>query len=73
MAGQNEAADTDKHEQSRDGHAVFVGAESLTARGMFVHQPFGNEDSIVVSLTKDEGGENDIDNIKLDAAYLHHA
>ena len=52
-------------------HGVLERAQDLLSRRVFVHQPLGDEDGIVVSLTEDEGREDDIDNVELQAEQAH--
>ena len=38
---------------------------------MFVDQPFGNEDCVVVALSENEGCQDDVHQIELDVRQLH--
>ena len=73
MFGEDERADADEHEDAREDDAVAVVLQHPLAIGVFVEQPFRDEDGIVVALAEDEGGQDDVDNIKFDAAQVHDA
>ena len=49
----------------KDDDRLLIGGQKLAPIGIFVAHALGDEYGIVVALPKDEGGENDIDNIKL--------
>ena len=65
MFGQDERTYTDEHNQCRDDNRLLIGGQKLAPISIFVTHALGDEYGIVVALPKDESGENDIDNIKL--------
>ena len=65
MFGQDKRTYTDEHDQRRNDDGLLIGGQKLAPIGIFVAHALGDENGIVVALSKDESGENDIDNIKL--------
>ena len=50
---------------------MFVGCKNRLTGIMLIYTAFGHKDGIVISLTKDERGKDDIHDIELDAEYSH--
>ena len=73
MARKDQGADADKHDESRDDDALLVGREHAAAVGIFILAAFGDEDGVVVALTEDEGGQDDVDHIELYVQKRHEA
>ena len=73
MTGEDEGANADEHDKGGDDDAVLVGSKHLAAIGILVLATFGDEDGVVVALSEDEGGENDVYHIELDAQQGHNA
>ena len=71
MLGYDQGAHADKHDQGRDDDAVLIGRQQFLAVGIFINQAIGDEDGIVVALTKDKGCQDHIDNIELHAEEHH--
>ena len=64
---------TDKHDESRNDNAILIRTKQLTAIGIFVLTTLGHKNCIVISLSKDKGCQNDIDNVKLNTKNRHNA
>ena len=73
MPGKDQRSDADEHDQGREGNGTLVGGQHLTAMPALVEAALGHEDGVVVALTKDEGGQDDVDQIELDAQQGHDA
>ena len=73
MFGENQRADTDKHQQGGNDNAAPVGTQPFFAVGIFVHQPLGNENGIIVPLTEYEGSQNNIDNVEFHRKNVHQS
>ena len=71
MLGYDQGAHADKHDQGRDDDAVLIGRQQFLAVGIFINQAIGDEDGIVVALTKDKSSQDDVDNVELHAQQLH--
>ena len=67
MAGENECADANEHDECRQDYAAFVGGEEWLPMHIFRDTALGHKDGIVVALSEDEGRKDDVDNVKLDA------
>ena len=72
MFGKDECADADEHYQSREDDAAFVGSKNRFLVNIFRDASLGYEDGVVVALTKDEGRQDDIDDVELDAEKRHY-
>ena len=73
MLGQYECADADEHQRGRKHHTTAIAAQPTAACGIFIDQSFGYKDGVVVTLSEDKGGQDDIDDIELDAQQLHQS
>ena len=71
MLRHRESADADEHNEGRQHHGILERAQDLLPRRILVHQPFRDEDGIVVPLAENEGREDDIDDVELDAEQAH--
>ena len=71
MTSHNERADADEHDECRKDDGPLVGGQHRLMVSRLIDRPFGHEDGIIVALSENERGENDIDDIKLDAAESH--
>ena len=71
MAGQNQRTDADKHDDSREDDAAAVALQTAAACGVLIDQSLGDKDGIVIALTEDEGSQDDVDDVELDAQQLH--
>ena len=71
MLRHDEGADADEHDEGGQDHGVLERPQDLLSRRVFVHQSLGDEDGIVVPLTENEGREDDIDNVELQAEQAH--
>ena len=73
MTARDECADADEHDEGREDDASFVGGEDRLSVHIFRDAAFGDEDGVVVALAEDEGGQNDVDDVELDAEQRHDA
>ena len=73
MLGEDECADADEHYQGREDDAPFVGSKDGAFVNIFRDAALRHEDGVVVALTEDEGGEDDVDDVELDAQQRHDA
>ena len=71
MLGKNKCAYADEHQDCRQYDASPIAGQSAAASGIFVDQALGDEDGIVVALTKDKSSQDDVDNVELHAQQLH--
>lgn len=71
MTGCDERADTNEHDECRQDDRPSVGGQHRPAMGVLIDGALSHEDRIVVTLTKDERAQNDIDDIELDAQQGH--
>ena len=69
----DQRADADKHDQGREDDAVLIGGEHLPTVGIFVTGSLGHEDGIVITLSEDESGQDDVYDIKLDTQKSHQS
>ena len=73
MLGNNQRTDADKHNQCRDDDAVLERWQQLLLIGIFVDETVGDEDGVVVALSEDKGGQNDVDDVELHVEQTHDA
>ena len=71
VACEDHDAHADKHDGGREGDAVFVGGQRSASVGVFVNQPLGHEDGVVVALAEDERGQDDVDDVELHVEDAH--
>ena len=71
MLCEDENADADEHDGRRKDNRLTVLREHFFAGAVLVHKTFDNENRIVVTLTEDKRGEDDIDDIELNTKQLH--
>lgn len=71
MNGEDQDTDADEHDQrGEDDRLTELRQDRLTCPA-FVEQTFHHEDSVVVTLTEDEGRQDDIDDIELQSEEAH--
>ena len=73
MLGDNQRAHADKHDEGGDDDAVLKRGQQLLLIGKLVDQAVGDKDRVVVALSEDEGGQDDVDDIELHAQHAHDA
>ena len=73
MLGDDERTNADKHDKSREYDAFLIGDEYSSPIAIILDQAFGDEDCIVVALSKDEGGKDDIDDIETYSPQIHQS
>ena len=73
VLGHDKGAYANEHDQGGEYDALLVGSQKRLAVGELVTAPFGDEDGVVVALSEDECGEDDVYDIELHAAQTHHA
>ena len=73
VLGKDECTDADEHDDSRDDDAVLIGSEHLAPVSIFILASLCHKDGVVVALSEDEGGENDVHHIELNIQQCHHA
>ena len=71
MTGYDEGANTNEHDKRREDDGPAIGGQHGTMVLVLIKGTFGHEDGIVVALAEDEGAQDDIDDIKLDAQQCH--
>ena len=71
MPADNQRAYADEHDNGGQDHAAPAGLQAAPARSVLGHQALGDENGIVISLAEDESGQNDIDDVELEAQQLH--
>ena len=71
MTGYDEGANTNEHDKRREDDGPAIGGQHGTMVLVLIKGTFGHEDGIVVALAEDEGAQDDIDDIKLDAQQGH--
>ena len=73
MLGKSQHPNAYEHDERAKHHGIAVGMQNLLAGLILVLQPFGNEDAVIVSHTEDEGSQNNIDNVELQAREAHNS
>ena len=71
MTGNDEGADANEHDERREEDRPSIGGEHGAMVLVFVKRALRHEDGIVVALTKDEGAQDDVDDIELNAQQRH--
>ena len=71
--GQNQCANANKHDKGAERDGVLVGVQDFFARSALIQKAFRDKNAVVVPHPEDEGGKDDIDDIKLQAAEAHDA
>ena len=72
MTGNDEGADANEHDERREEDRPSIGGEHGTMVLVFVKRALRHEDGIVVTLTKDEGAQDVVDDIELNAQQRHN-
>ena len=62
---------TNEHDECRQDDRPSVGGQHGPTMGVLIDGALSHEDRIVVTLTKDERAQNDINDIELDAQQRH--
>jgi hypothetical protein len=73
MFGNYQRPDADKHYQCREDDAVLIGCQHRFTIGIFMGTSFCHKDGIIITLTKDEGGKDDIHYIEFYAKENHES
>ena len=73
MLREDQDADAHQHDEGRQHHTALVGLHHPTAVGVLVHQSLGDEDGVVVALSEDKCGQDDVDDVELQAEQVHAA
>ena len=73
MLGKDECADADEHDEGREYDAVLVGSKNGFLVYVLADASLGHEDCIVIALTKNESGKDDVDDIEFNAEQGHDA
>ena len=71
MTGNDEGADANEHDERREEDRPAIGGEHGTMVLVLIDRTLRHEDGIVVTLTKDEGAQDDVDDIELNAQQRH--
>ena len=71
MLGKSQNANADEHDNGAEHHGIAVGMENLLPRLKLIFQPLGNENAVIISHSKDEGGQDNIHDIELQARQAH--
>ena len=71
MTGNDEGADANEHDERREHDRPAIRGEHGTMVFVLIDRTLCHEDGIIVALTKDEGAQNDVDNIELNAQQRH--
>ena len=71
MTGYDEGTDTNEHDERREDDRTTIGGEHGTMVLVLIDRALGHEDGIVVTLTEDEGAQDDVDDVELDAQQGH--
>ena len=73
MTGYDEGADANEHDERREHDRPSIGGEHGTMVFVLIERALCHEDGIVVALAKDEGAQDDVDDIELNAQQRHDA
>ncbi len=73
MPRDDERAYAHEHYHRRESDAAAVGVEDFPPRGILGHESFGDEYRVVVSLSEDECGEDDVDDVEFYREYAHES
>ena len=73
MLGNNKSSYAYEHDNGRKQNAMLIGCKDRLARLMLIDTALGHKDGIVISLTEDKRGKDDINDIELDAEYSHES
>ena len=71
MTGNDEGADANEHDERREHDRPAIGGKHRTMVLVLIDRTFCHKDGIVVALTKDEGAQDDVDDIELNAQQRH--
>ena len=71
MTGNDEGADANEHNECREYDRPAIGGKHGTMVLVLIDRTLCHEDGIVVALTKDEGAQDDVDDIELNAQQRH--
>lgn len=71
MLGEDEHADCQKHDESREGDGLRILMQHLPAGSLLIEVSLEHEDRIVIPLTEDEGSEDDVDDIEVQVKDHH--
>ena len=66
MLGEDERTNANEHDESREDDALLVAGEHRTSVGILILAALGHKDGVVVALSKDERGKDDVHHIKVD-------
>ena len=71
MLRHNERSHTNKHDQSRDDNTVLIRRQQFLFICKLIDESVSNKYGVIVALSKDKRGENDIDDIELHIEEIH--
>ena len=71
MTGYDQRTNTNEHDTGRQEDGPAIGGQHGSMVLVLIKSALGHKDGIVVALAKDEGAQDDIDDIKLDAQQGH--
>ena len=71
MTGNDEGADDNEHNECREYDRPAIGGKHGTMVLVLIDRTFCHKDGIVVALTKDEGAQDNVDDIELNAQQRH--
>ena len=69
----DKSAYSDEHNERRLKDTALIGGQNRFATGIFVLAAFGYEYRVVVALSENESGENDVDYIEFYAENRHYS
>ena len=71
MTGNDEGTDANEHDECREHDRPAIGGKHGTMVLVLIDRTLCHEDGIVVALTKDEGAQDNVDDIELNAQQRH--
>ena len=73
MLSNYERANAYEHDKGRDDDAVLERRQEFLLVGILVEESVGDEYCIVIALTEDKGGKDDINDVELHAEEIHQS
>ena len=73
MFGQQQHAERNQHDERTEEDGLVELREHPVAGALFVERTFQHKNRVVVALSEEERGEDDVDDIELNTCQLHDA
>ena len=73
MTGHNQRSYADEHDEGREKDSPAVGRQHRTTVDCLVNSSLGHAEGVVIALSKDERGEDDVDDIERKARDTHNS